>query len=190
MVPDFFPSFPPTVVLCAGSTINSLPPTSSGTPYEDICGLTYVWEINGETHESDTPSFEWTVPSEPSLDFELIEINHACGLGTGDFSYSYAVNFADDQDFGTYRICASELDGGWEPPDNENNFPWDSGRIFDDEVEDAVDGVITFEVQDQGGCIYNETVTIDMIGTTARICLLYTSPSPRDLSTSRMPSSA
>ena len=35
-------------------------------------------------------------------------------------------------------------------------------------------------------------LTVDMIPTSnpGRICLLYTSPSPRDLSTSRMPSSA
>ena len=30
----------------------------------------------------------------------------------------------------------------------------------------------------------------DCIGSTVAVCLLYTSPSPRDLSTSRMPSSA
>ena len=33
-------------------------------------------------------------------------------------------------------------------------------------------------------------VTSPMVGTFYRACLLYTSPSPRDLSTSRMPSSA
>ena len=36
-----------------------------------------------------------------------------------------------------------------------------------------------------------EKVTSDaLLGATRAICLLYTSPSPRDLSTSRMPSSA
>ena len=32
--------------------------------------------------------------------------------------------------------------------------------------------------------------TVLMLGTLSLVCLLYTSPSPRDLSTSRMPSSA
>ena len=46
------------------------------------------------------------------------------------------------------------------------------------------------------GAVYSETSTTGIAGyarlkrTTAYTCLLYTSPSPRDLSTSRMPSSA
>ena len=42
------------------------------------------------------------------------------------------------------------------------------------------------KVQDKGG----EKAGRDIIGTLDSGCLLYTSPSPRDLSTSRMPSSA
>ena len=45
---------------------------------------------------------------------------------------------------------------------------------------------LTFE--DIGNAIKNEN--IDLTGGTIKGCLLYTSPSPRDLSTSRMPSSA
>ena len=40
----------------------------------------------------------------------------------------------------------------------------------------------------EDGLPESESILID--GTLGRICLLYTSPSPRDLSTSRMPSSA
>ena len=38
--------------------------------------------------------------------------------------------------------------------------------------------------------VADEVATIDNLSTVYQICLLYTSPSPRDLSTSRMPSSA
>ena len=41
-----------------------------------------------------------------------------------------------------------------------------------------------------GGSLINETENRAVLHTAVRACLLYTSPSPRDLSTSRMPSSA
>ena len=47
-------------------------------------------------------------------------------------------------------------------------------------------GVTGFNVNIVGTNNYNDTKDSDVI----IICLLYTSPSPRDLSTSRMPSSA
>ncbi len=37
---------------------------------------------------------------------------------------------------------------------------------------------------------FSEDLDFDLVGKRFDICLLYTSPSPRDLSTSRMPSSA
>ena len=40
------------------------------------------------------------------------------------------------------------------------------------------------------GCIHMTIQTAVLIETLTSFCLLYTSPSPRDLSTSRMPSSA
>ena len=40
------------------------------------------------------------------------------------------------------------------------------------------------------GCLHMTIQTAVLIETLANFCLLYTSPSPRDLSTSRMPSSA
>ena len=43
----------------------------------------------------------------------------------------------------------------------------------------------------EGGIgVLHKNMTIDEQATKVRACLLYTSPSPRDLSTSRMPSSA
>ena len=41
-----------------------------------------------------------------------------------------------------------------------------------------------------GMCSYESMSKKDYSGRTLTICLLYTSPSPRDLSTARMPSSA
>ena len=46
---------------------------------------------------------------------------------------------------------------------------------------DLVDGEGNVLIQDRG---------VDAVNAEARACLLYTSPSPRDLSTARMPSSA
>ena len=40
------------------------------------------------------------------------------------------------------------------------------------------------------GCLHMTIQTAVLIETLVDLCLLYTSPSPRDLSTSRMPSSA
>ena len=40
------------------------------------------------------------------------------------------------------------------------------------------------------GCSLREAIDLANAGLLSAICLLYTSPSPRDLSTSRMPSSA
>ena len=47
--------------------------------------------------------------------------------------------------------------------------------------------VTTHGIEDGG--IHSADIAADAV-TSAKICLLYTSPSPRDLSTSRMPSSA
>ena len=52
-------------------------------------------------------------------------------------------------------------------------------ELFNDEVGDIVTSKIHFGLKSVGG--FNDEVAV---------CLLYTSPSPRDLSTSRMPSSA
>ena len=59
----------------------------------------------------------------------------------------------------------------------QNGAPVLEINIEDDQIDDLVDDAIQF---------YNERHMDGYI----RTCLLYTSPSPRDLSTSRMPSSA
>ena len=41
-----------------------------------------------------------------------------------------------------------------------------------------------------GLCLFGEAVSRKVVQMLGKDCLLYTSPSPRDLSTSRMPSSA
>ena len=59
-----------------------------------------------------------------------------------------------------------------------------AGSVFGDDSTVLVDGVANAIV----GKI-DSTAKID-VTTNSNVCLLYTSPSPRDLSTSRMPSSA
>ena len=46
------------------------------------------------------------------------------------------------------------------------------------------------EINDLQAEIYKEAFRFPELSVEEKICLLYTSPSPRDLSTSRMPSSA
>ena len=76
------------------------------------------------------------------------------------------------------------------------------GRILVELVEnDRIVGGITPESTREAAEFYQEFVSGEVLSTTAKtaelvklsensFCLLYTSPSPRDLSTSRMPSSA
>ena len=50
---------------------------------------------------------------------------------------------------------------------------------FNKEAAEGIEAIYQFELTGQGGGTYQ-----------VRICLLYTSPSPRDVEESRMPSSA
>ena len=72
----------------------------------------------------------------------------------------------------------------------------DGTYIYTPGTDFTGEDTITLEVCDgQGNCVASELVidVVDPIAQTENtppVCLLYTSPSPRDLSTSRMPSSA
>ena len=57
---------------------------------------------------------------------------------------------------------------------------------FEPSIDNVGDTVIPFTVTDSNGGMINPTVTIQPVNP----CLLYTSPSPRDRTRSRMPSSA
>ena len=59
-----------------------------------------------------------------------------------------------------------------------------------EEVYEKIEGVLSVYSGYSGGHVENPTYQEVVLGNTGHICLLYTSPSPRDLSTSRMPSSA
>ena len=69
----------------------------------------------------------------------------------------------------------------------------DAGYCFG--VRDAVN--LAYDTADKDGDVYmlghivhNENVVKDLDNAGAKVCLLYTSPSPRDMRRSRMPSSA
>ena len=81
------------------------------------------------------------------------------------------------------------------PPDEVWAIVGDPGRIqewFPGIDSSTVDGTTRVIVTGSGLPMPEEIVTNDPLQRRFqyRICLLYTSPSPRDLSTSRMPSSA
>ena len=61
-------------------------------------------------------------------------------------------------------------------------------------IDGAADDELTYkrntEAYETCDLVPNVLAGIDNVDMTTTVCLLYTSPSPRDLSTSRMPSSA
>ena len=66
--------------------------------------------------------------------------------------------------------------------------------FFSDDIEDGVDELSSLGVMTLGPVVTGTSLSeYEVVGSeklTEWTCLLYTSPSPRDLSTSRMPSSA
>ena len=74
-------------------------------------------------------------------------------------------------------------------------YQWNNGQTTA-LATGLVVGSYSVFITDANGCTVQETVEIDMATSLSEhegligFCLLYTSPSPRDLSTSRMPSSA
>ena len=94
---------------------------------------------------------------------------------------SYAKLLVDDKPF-------SQIDGGIlaligiEKADVKSDSEKLLSKILDYRIFNDEDGKMNLSVRDIGGCL--------MLVSQFTLCLLYTSPSPRDLSTSRMPSSA
>ena len=66
---------------------------------------------------------------------------------------------------------------------------WVARRVSDGEERDAVRAIFD-EFKATGKVFENLPEEVKAVQQERSICLLYTSPSPRDLSTSRMPSSA
>ena len=67
------------------------------------------------------------------------------------------------------------------------------GTVAAQDVQDVLQAVSANMGADNLNCVtYTATGYVGLVGQTfdIRACLLYTSPSPRDLSTSRLPSSA
>ena len=91
--------------------------------------------------------------------------------------------FADD-DLSVTNVNTS-VSGNWEANDND---PEGDNQGMATEVTPASNGTLTLNPDGT----YDYTPAPDFIGNDQYVyhCLLYTSPSPRDLSTSRMPSSA
>ena len=64
-----------------------------------------------------------------------------------------------------------------------------NGEIKNGQVLDTSDDLVIVQVF-EGTAKINRDTGVTFMGDVFKLCLLYTSPSPRDLSTSRMPSSA
>ena len=113
-------------------------------------------------------------------DLNIEQANAIIRKGSNPFIDSYSAFFEND------RKTPTGLDGYFKSLEIENiNL-----------VGLATDFCVNYSAQDAANLGYKVSVlekmcrAIDLNGSFATACLLYTSPSPRDLSTSRMPSSA
>ena len=71
------------------------------------------------------------------------------------------------------------------------HISWDLNKSFNiSRGSKKTAETIEVKIEDGQFCGYGECVPYNRYNETIESCLLYTSPSPRDLSTSRMPSSA
>ena len=69
-------------------------------------------------------------------------------------------------------------------------IPFIQSDFFEERSEKIIfDEIVSF-ITKYDSCVTTEALNIEVENRTDLTCLLYTSPSPRDLSTSRMPSSA
>ena len=110
-------------------------------------------------------------------------------IAAGD-STTVTITFTVDADFmGTSITNNAEI----ESQEDAAGPRSDDDSVAGDQDGSVVDGEDNNIAETNGDDDYDpETITIDQTFDLAltKICLLYTSPSPRDLSTSRMPSSA
>ena len=73
------------------------------------------------------------------------------------------------QDFGVVSVCALDLLVGWEPDfEDEDGSPWIAGPITLDQVENASDGIISIETQDDCGCDFEQMIQVIVAGTIDR----------------------
>ena len=105
----------------------------------------------------------------------LVSMGHSVVLGAAD---TFRAAAADQLETWGKRVGASTVRG------KEGADP--ASVAFDAVATGVAEGADVVLV-DTAGRLHTSTGLMDQLG---KVCLLYTSPSPRDLSTSRMPSSA
>ena len=142
-----------------------------------------IRDSNGTVHSATL------VGSDPAVDIAVLKINHQgpfppLKIGDSDEIEVGHIVFAVGSPFG---LGESVTDGKISA----------KKRTFSDSRVDLLQTSAPINPGNSGGPLVN--ITGEIIGINSRIystdkknpgCLLYTSPSPRDLSTSRMPSSA
>ena len=102
-------------------------------------------------------------------------------LNTTSDGHSYVQKFNKHKDVPDKKDHGAEID---------KDYQYSRAQLYNliEKGQETLDGIM--DVANESGSPRAFEVAGQVLKSTADICLLYTSPSPRDLSTSRMPSSA
>ena len=144
--------------------------------------ITYTLEI-AHDGTSTGPAYDLVVNDTLGAGLNLV-------AGSVVITGSGASNAVLVNDNGSLQIDISLLEQGQTINVSYEAIADDSVRVTDELINSALLDYDTAAGDGGRGFTLGDEETFTVIGTPTIDCLLYTSPSPRDLSTSRMPSSA
>ena len=125
------------------------------------------------TVDNTPPQAQITVPETDAIVSGNLKI---VGTATDSYFDSYLLQQAEG---------ANPEEGDWQPIEGVSATPVNSSTLRQFATTTVADGIYSLRLR-----VTDKVGQITTVRRTITICLLYTSPSPRDLSTSRMPSSA
>ncbi|NNE16413.1 MAG: hypothetical protein HKN51_15640 [Saprospiraceae bacterium] len=175
---------------CAGIPVNF----AVDDEFYETLGAEYTWTVSGP----DISSIEWEFGpfSGTGPDFIVGDLDGTLGANginmifpepgeyvicldnaatecdmdaAGEACVTINIVTPGEQEFGVVRVCALDLVAGWEPDfEDENGNPWIAGPITLDQVENATDGILEIETQDDCGCDFTQIIQVIPAGTIER----------------------